>query len=72
MVIPEGETAPGKLYRFTQVFAEDAELYRRGGYHPVSLQDKVDGGRYTIVSKLGYGNDSTVWMARDEKHELHR
>ncbi|EJD51403.1 kinase-like protein [Auricularia subglabra TFB-10046 SS5] len=43
---------------------ENLERYRPGGYHPVIPGDKLHDGRYTILSKLGYGGYSTVWMAR--------
>lgn len=46
---------------------EDLEDYRPGGYHPVSIGDDFNGGRYVIVRKLGWGHFSTVWLARDNK-----
>ena len=45
--------------------AEDAEDYRRGGYHPVKLGDTFKGGRYLVVKKLGWGHFSTVWLVKD-------
>lgn len=32
-------------------------------YYPVTIGDKVDDGKYTIVRKLGQGVNSTVWLA---------
>ncbi|KAG0175809.1 serine/threonine protein kinase, CMGC group [Apophysomyces sp. BC1021] len=44
---------------------EDHEDYRKGGYHPVAIGDRLGDGRYIIVRKLGWGHFSTVWLARD-------
>lgn len=43
---------------------ESQEDYKVGGYHPVSIGE-VYNGRYLIVSKLGWGHFSTVWLAID-------
>jgi hypothetical protein len=45
---------------------EGQEGYKPGGYHPVSIGDKFNGGRYTVIEKLGWGHFSTVWMAYDK------
>ncbi|KAK6348099.1 hypothetical protein TWF718_005914 [Orbilia javanica] len=45
--------------------AECVELYRPGGYHPVHIGDLFHNRRYKVLSKLGYGAYSTVWLARD-------
>ncbi|KAH6903278.1 kinase-like domain-containing protein [Coprinopsis sp. MPI-PUGE-AT-0042] len=45
---------------------ENYNKYRPGGFHPVHLGDKFKDGRYTAVTKLGYGSFSTVWLVRDE------
>ena len=45
---------------------EWAELYRRGGYHPIHLGE-VFAHRYRVLCKLGNGVFSTVWLARDDK-----
>jgi hypothetical protein len=46
---------------------EDIENYQPGGYHPISIGDTYDQGRYRILHKLGYGGSSTVWLARDQR-----
>jgi hypothetical protein len=45
--------------------AEPLSGYKYGGYHPVHLGDKLRGGRFTIIHKLGWGSYATVWLARD-------
>ncbi|KAG6103060.1 hypothetical protein E4U14_006454 [Claviceps sp. LM454 group G7] len=50
-----------------QQFVEEPNDYNRGGYHPVSLGDTFHSERYTVLRKLGYGEYSTVWLARDLK-----
>ncbi|KAL9609607.1 MAG: hypothetical protein Q9167_005631 [Letrouitia subvulpina] len=49
---------------------EDLDRYRPGGYHPVHLGD-VFNDRYMVVGKLGYGQYSTVWLARDTRVNRH-
>lgn len=43
---------------------EGAQGYRRGGYHPVHV-DEVYNGRYKVLKKLGWGHFSTVWLCED-------
>ncbi|KAJ3479680.1 hypothetical protein NLG97_g8260 [Lecanicillium saksenae] len=43
---------------------ESVHCYHPGGCHPVLLGDVFD-GRYKITRKLGWGNSSTVWLAKD-------
>ena len=45
---------------------EGREGYRKGGYHPVRLGE-VYGNRFKVVSKLGWGHFSTVWLALDQQ-----
>lgn len=47
---------------------EPLENYRPGGYHPVHIGDAFDDGRFTVVRKLGWGQHSTVWLAKDSKY----
>ena len=43
---------------------EGIKEYQVGGYHPVHLGEVLI-GRYVIVQKLGWGQFSTVWLAKD-------
>ncbi|RHZ69829.1 hypothetical protein CDV55_108221 [Aspergillus turcosus] len=44
---------------------EDSEDYCKGGYHPVTVGETYNNGRYVVVRKLGWGHFSTVWLSRD-------
>ncbi|KAB5533506.1 kinase-like domain-containing protein [Coniochaeta sp. 2T2.1] len=44
---------------------EDPDWYRPAGLHPISIGDKLDGGRYVVRNKLGSGGFATVWLCRD-------
>ncbi|KAG6103061.1 hypothetical protein E4U14_006455 [Claviceps sp. LM454 group G7] len=50
-----------------QQFLDEEVFEQDGHYHPVSLGDTFDSGRYSILRKLGFGRYSTVWLARDLK-----
>lgn len=43
---------------------EDPSEYKIGGYHPVQIGERYL-NRYTVIQKLGWGQFSTVWLARD-------
>lgn len=45
--------------------------YCPGGLHPVHIGDRLDGDRYKVVHKLGYGATSTVWLARDRALDIY-
>eukprot|EP00064_Thunnus_orientalis_P000280 superscaffoldBa00000014_g280 len=44
--------------------SEDPREYCYGGYHPVQIGDTFN-RRYKVVSKLGWGYFSTVWLCLD-------
>jgi hypothetical protein len=46
---------------------EKLESYRAGGYHTITIGDRIH-SRYQVVQKLGHGTYSTIWLARDQKH----
>ncbi|KAI1735516.1 kinase-like protein [Xylaria scruposa] len=50
---------------------EDPARYCPGGYHPVRIGDEFNGGGYRVISKLGYGLYSTVWLARNLRTNQH-
>lgn len=47
---------------------EDPARYCPGGYHPVRIGDEFNSGTYKVISKLGYGIYSTVWLARNLRY----
>ncbi|KAF2113017.1 kinase-like domain-containing protein [Lophiotrema nucula] len=47
-------------------FEESVDAYCIGGFHPVCLGDAYH-DRYEVLSKLGYGRYSTVWLVLDQK-----
>ena len=55
---------PQLIYQWREG-VENLEAYCPGGYHPISIGDQYNDGRYEVVHKLGYGSYSTVWLARD-------
>lgn len=60
-------TSHRKLVPIEYMPSEEVEKpfrYRPGGYHPISIGDRLY-GRYDIVHKLGFGTYSTTWLARD-------
>lgn len=38
--------------------------FKQGQYYPANIGDVLD-SKYQIVGKLGFGTNSTVWLARD-------
>ncbi|KAK8115698.1 hypothetical protein PG984_012200 [Apiospora sp. TS-2023a] len=56
---------PSEAVYMPEVDLEYFEDYTIGGYHPISIGDTFQDGRYQVVHKLGYGGYSTIWLARD-------
>jgi serine/threonine-protein kinase SRPK3 len=50
---------------------EDLEDYCKGGYHPVTVGETYNNGRYIVVRKLGWGHFSTVWLSKDTQSGKH-
>lgn len=50
---------------------EDSEDYCKGGYHPVTVGESYNNGKYIVVRKLGWGHFSTVWLSRDTTNGKH-
>ncbi|POS80186.1 serine/threonine protein kinase [Diaporthe helianthi] len=47
---------------------EGADVYRPGGLHPVYKGDLCH-DRYEVLSKIGFGVCSTVWLVRDRREQ---
>lgn len=47
--------------------SEDAEDYKKGGYHVVRIGETFKNGRYRVLQKLGWGHFSTVWLCLDSQ-----
>lgn len=43
---------------------EGRDAYRPGGFHPVYIGD-VYADKFEVMSKIGYGRYSTVWLVKD-------
>lgn len=64
---PTQDSAPG----FPDGFPEE-DLSKTGvGYFAARLGEVLDGGRYVVVRKLGWGYGSSVWLARDRRSVAH-
>ncbi|KAJ3442373.1 srsf protein kinase [Anaeramoeba flamelloides] len=46
---------------------ENPEEYGKGGYHPVKIGE-IYKKRYKVLTKIGWGYFSTVWLAEDIKY----
>lgn len=45
---------------------EDVEDYQPGGYHPISVGDTFDHGRFRVLHKLGFGGSSRATRGKRE------
>ncbi|EQL38806.1 CMGC/SRPK protein kinase, variant 2 [Blastomyces dermatitidis ATCC 26199] len=64
-----GSPRTSSTFARPRLAGEEPDFYGEGGFHRVALGDTFDAGRYHILRKLGYGQYSTVWLARDSKHQ---
>lgn len=69
IVCDEGEHY-GDMKTSMSMDVEDNSDYKPGGYHPVKIKDSFKDGRYRIVSKLGWGHFSTVWLCTDSEQSI--
>lgn len=58
---PENPTQPDAA---SEGIEEGRAAYRPGGLHPVYIGD-VFNDRFKVLSKIGYGRYSTIWLVRD-------
>ena len=42
--------------------------HKGGGYYPAMIHQKLNGDKYEIIRKLGYGPQSSTWLAFDSKN----
>lgn len=49
---------------------EGIDEYKEGGYYPVFVGE-IFAERYVVVQKLGWGSQSTVWLARDFMYDTY-
>jgi serine/threonine-protein kinase SRPK3 len=50
-----------------EAIEEALGAYGPNGFHPVNVGDVFE-ERYEVVRKLGFGRESTVWLADDKKY----
>jgi serine/threonine-protein kinase SRPK3 len=68
-VAHSGETAEteeqnGVPMSYVEDIEEGRDAYQPGGYNPVYIGD-IYGNKYEVMSKIGYGRYSTVWLVKD-------
>lgn len=68
---PDSESSSGDEATENTADEEDSEDYCKGGYHPVSIGEQYNNGKYTVIRKLGWGHFSTVWLSRDNTTGKH-
>merc|ERR1719473_2342219 len=61
-----GDKKEAKAPEFEDSDDEGEDGYRKGGYHPVQLNE-IYNRRYRVLGKLGWGHFSTVWLCEDLK-----
>lgn len=58
---------PTPFCTLSTIHEENLGRYGAGGYHPVRIGDEFKHGTYRVVSKLGYGLYSTVWLVLNKE-----
>lgn len=58
------EHQPGVVVTDLGNIEEGRDAYRSGGFHPVYIGDMY-ASKYQVMSKIGYGRYSTVWLVKD-------
>ena len=51
------------ILRSSPIEEERSPGYDRAKYYPARIGETI--GKYLIISKLGWGANSTAWLARD-------
>ncbi|KAF2843371.1 kinase-like protein [Patellaria atrata CBS 101060] len=68
---PSSSSSSGEDEATNTADEEDSEDYCKGGYHPVTVGEEYNNGKYTVVRKLGWGHFSTVWLSKDNTTGKH-
>lgn len=63
----DSDMAESQPSLFSDSDDEGADGYRKGGYHMVHIGEVYD-NRYKVLSKLGWGHFSTVWLCQDMEY----
>ncbi|KAF2434442.1 hypothetical protein EJ08DRAFT_693481 [Tothia fuscella] len=63
-------TTPPSLPLDVPIEEETMPGYDFKDFHHPNPGDILDGGRFELIVKLGFGSSSTVWLARDKKKEM--
>jgi hypothetical protein len=61
---PLSTAIPPRLDASQPVEEERTPYYDPSSFYPAQLGEVLN-GRYQVATKLGYGSDSSVWLARD-------
>jgi len=57
---------------YSDTESEPKSEYKKGGYHPVTIAERLGNDRYIVVEKLGWGYFSTVWLCFDLQEKVFR
>lgn len=67
-----GQYVPRKpeiLSPFERLEEEYTTHFRPNRFYPVDIGATLD-DRYKVVGKLGFGNNSTIWLCKDVRYAL--